>query len=184
MINLKPCPFCGGKAKFKLIDTWVIDTWKAEPKYVVCCENCSTNTRIYPAMSKAVEAWNTRHNASGESTEWISVNDSMPTMENYMYSYSYDVLVTDGDNVFIAWFDFEEGKWDSASEISNVKITHWSPIPTPPMKKAIADDTEIQFECNKCYAKFTQVFAKCGYMDGKAAAICPKCHAISKQLGD
>lgn len=115
-------------------------------------------------------------------TGWISVNDRLPPKEDS--DYSVNVIITDGKCTSIGYYSYRTGSWVQCYCGVPSSISHWLPIPNLPVEKVIADDTEIQFKCNKCHAKFTQVFAKCGYMDGKAAAICPKCRAISKQLGD
>lgn len=56
MVELKPCPFCGGKAKFVELDA----TPNEEPRgYVRCVEWCCEQSR---KMNKtiAIEEWNWR----------------------------------------------------------------------------------------------------------------------------
>lgn len=48
--KLKPCPYCGGKAKeVDLGGDWDI-----------ICEDCQSSTKIYPTPKEAMEAWNRR----------------------------------------------------------------------------------------------------------------------------
>ena len=48
--KLKPCPYCGGKAKEEEIG----GDW-----YIVC-EDCQSSTKTYPTPKEAMEAWNRR----------------------------------------------------------------------------------------------------------------------------
>lgn len=60
--KLKPCPFCGGKAK----------VWKSG-SYGVVCNTCDANTGfIYPNEQEPVEAWNKRNNTEviGKIRDW------------------------------------------------------------------------------------------------------------------
>lgn len=80
MIELKPCPFCGGKATIILIDT----EWERDEKgimhiqhsYAVGCAKCQINAKTYSSniyqdvdgnieikkngAKEAAEAWNRR----------------------------------------------------------------------------------------------------------------------------
>jgi hypothetical protein len=81
MIELKPCPFCGGKATVQGKHTETYDVWANHPvlraKYRVGCEKCGIyfwqNSVISRAeyrapvtnrdrYEEAVEAWNRRTN--------------------------------------------------------------------------------------------------------------------------
>lgn len=57
MTDLKPCPFCGGKARVRVSDS--ISVMRIE------CTECHVATTTFIAdsigESEAVEAWNTRH---------------------------------------------------------------------------------------------------------------------------
>ena len=56
MSELKPCPFCGGKARF-------INKYKGM-RWVVC-DYCLCETDLFSTDEKAVEAWNRRvHNSN------------------------------------------------------------------------------------------------------------------------
>lgn len=52
MIELKPCPFCGGEAKIHV----------GYDHSYVRCENqeCLVKTRRYDSIEKATDAWNRR----------------------------------------------------------------------------------------------------------------------------
>ena len=55
MIELKPCPFCGGEAtslRQKLVHT--------EPLYSIVCKSCGASTLWQPTLSDAEEKWNRR----------------------------------------------------------------------------------------------------------------------------
>lgn len=55
MIDLKPCPFCGGKAEVRRDS-------EMEMYYVVVCTNCPTNVgrMWFWKKQNAVNAWNRR----------------------------------------------------------------------------------------------------------------------------
>ena len=52
--DLKPCPFCGGKAILG------IDENDRKRPYFVYCDKCNNSTAFYKSKRKAVEAWNRR----------------------------------------------------------------------------------------------------------------------------
>lgn len=52
MEELKPCPFCGGEAKF---------TEPYKNIYVVSCPNCGVGSAIFSNPGEAIEAWNRRY---------------------------------------------------------------------------------------------------------------------------
>ena len=53
-VELKPCPFCGGK------DTGTLTTSYDGYWYAVFCENCMAQTRKCRQEKDAIEAWNRR----------------------------------------------------------------------------------------------------------------------------
>ena len=54
MIELKPCPFCGGK------DSGILTTSYDGYWFAVFCENCMAHTRKCRQEKDAIEAWNRR----------------------------------------------------------------------------------------------------------------------------
>ena len=48
--ELKPCPFCNGKAEFE----------KDNGEWLVFCERCGSMTVLFDTKPEAKEAWNTR----------------------------------------------------------------------------------------------------------------------------
>ena len=64
MAELKPCPFCGGRA-FPTEFTYSLD-----PGYVkvwsVDCVNCMSQTAEFVTEKEAIEAWNKRTDGPGE----------------------------------------------------------------------------------------------------------------------
>lgn len=55
MAELKPCPFCGGKADIR--DFTIIDS---DPEIDIFCTNCGGQTFVYKTKAEAIEAWNRR----------------------------------------------------------------------------------------------------------------------------
>ena len=54
-MKLKPCPFCGGKAKEG------IDYGLYSQESLACgCEICGCRTKIYTNKEQAISAWNRR----------------------------------------------------------------------------------------------------------------------------
>nr|DAG23362.1 MAG TPA: Protein of unknown function (DUF551) [Caudoviricetes sp.] len=60
-------------------------------------------------------------------SEWVKCSEQMPEELD-------DVLVTDGDNIEMKWWDGDD--WDSwAERNSNIRgddVTHWMPLPKLP----------------------------------------------------
>ena len=55
MTELKPCPFCGGEARFKG------EHFVGEPsRYWIECHECPASMEAGDDMEKTIEAWNTR----------------------------------------------------------------------------------------------------------------------------
>lgn len=60
MEQLKPCPFCGGKAEVvpHKFFSEALKAWKVDC-YVVECKNCHT-AQYWGTEKQAIEAWNRR----------------------------------------------------------------------------------------------------------------------------
>lgn len=117
MIELKPCPFCGGKAKLMQRE----DLWS------VSCADCGSGTALSGSRDRTVEVWNKR--TSG----WISVRDRLP---EEIFGESETVLVIAkmshlgisgySENYYLAWTVNRE--WMGCKGT----VTHWMPLPDPP----------------------------------------------------
>lgn len=59
MIELKPCPFCGGEAK---LISYHASMWIDNPtdSFVKCKDCGATTIHYFPTEEKAIEAWNRR----------------------------------------------------------------------------------------------------------------------------
>lgn len=53
--ELKPCPFCGGKAI-------LIELEYSKAKFAKCENHCCEQSLIYQTKAEAIEAWNRRVN--------------------------------------------------------------------------------------------------------------------------
>lgn len=59
--KLKPCPFCGGEAKFHLCANLENETLRAVYSgYGIHCCKCGTATPPHESKELAIEAWNNR----------------------------------------------------------------------------------------------------------------------------
>ena len=66
------------------------------------------------------------------SMEWISVNDALPEKND-------DVLVTDGEDVFIGWYAYDWNSDDSNFYPSTHPIKAWMPLPEPYNEKEVKE---------------------------------------------
>ena len=130
-IELKTCPFCGGKAELKQdirypkSGEYAGESVKA---YEIICPNydCAiynADNTYFLSEEDAVKAWNTRQ------SEWISAEDKLPEMFGKYETVS--VLATDGYEMFVAWYNYFYKKWESEEELYN-HVTHWMYLPEPP----------------------------------------------------
>ena len=63
MIELKPCPFCGGKAIIRYHENgnqYRSNLYYASKRGTVTCEKCRCALHIYAKVKDAVNAWNRR----------------------------------------------------------------------------------------------------------------------------
>ena len=60
MIELKPCPFCGGKARINADPEAIRDSQGRLWAFNVVCDRCCAMTGVCCSVEKAVEAWNRR----------------------------------------------------------------------------------------------------------------------------
>ena len=59
-IKLKPCPFCGGEAKFEEVTIEFNSGFWDYGGIVIKCSKCGVQTNAYSQTGMAARAWNTR----------------------------------------------------------------------------------------------------------------------------
>lgn len=110
MTELKPCPFCGGKAK-------ILKMTFGGVSYQVICGSCSANLdQRFAYEDEAIEAWNRRATAV-----WTPVSEDKP--EPFQ-----EVLVTLHEN---GWNGETYDTVKSQAYDGDYKITAWMPLPQP-----------------------------------------------------
>lgn len=57
-IELKPCPFCGGKAEYETVSTRHV--FKKYIGFYIKCTECGVSTGVELTVKEAREAWNRR----------------------------------------------------------------------------------------------------------------------------
>lgn len=70
MNELKPCPFCGGKAELICVPGY-FKTGLSSSGWLVKCLNGCVNQMPYSSDHEAVEAWNRREEPERPRGEWI-----------------------------------------------------------------------------------------------------------------
>lgn len=70
------------------------------------------------------------HQYTQEQIGWVSVDDRLPDDGEEAY------MVTDGKYVNITEFDWEEDCFLEIPNCALVNITHWMPLPLPPIEEA------------------------------------------------
>lgn len=123
MTELKPCPFCGGKA-----DWFVLEKMNNEKLYYVECSYCFARTGYYFTEYESIKEWNKR------TPDWISVNKRLPEE-------SGDYLVFVEGLIENMMYSKRHSAWNATDlnchknyEITTV--THWLPLPEPPEQEA------------------------------------------------
>ena len=123
MTELKPCPFCGGKA-----DWFVLEKMNNEKLYYVECSYCFARTGYYFTEYEPIKEWNKR------TPDWISVNKRLPEE-------SGDYLVFVEGLIENMMYSKRHSAWNATDlnchknyEITTV--THWLPLPEPPEQEA------------------------------------------------
>ena len=128
MADLKPCPFCGGKAIAYKEPNYVVNI----TRYKVICEVCSA--QMYRGtMSEVIEAWNAR--ADG----WISVKERLPEQrplddrpEVLASDYVLVLIRYDDDFYWIRTSAYVGKAWLADIPGEGRQVTHWMPGPEPP----------------------------------------------------
>jgi Lar family restriction alleviation protein len=71
-VQLLPCPFCGGEAKYEAEGEWqYYDAWSVECRECGASLSGNADMRVSGASAKAeaIAAWNTRHTATAEALD-------------------------------------------------------------------------------------------------------------------
>lgn len=62
--------------------------------------------------------------------DWINVNVELPP--NTMLGHSDKVLCAYGEDVILAYYDYQDKMWTQDFETQIIGITHWGYLPPPP----------------------------------------------------
>ena len=86
MNDLKPCPFCGGKAKTEQVERWYYGTVYRVGCNTDGCRGWWYESVLYRTEAKAIEAWNTRSEQAiaatlGRGTCEYAIKDNMNESE-------------------------------------------------------------------------------------------------------
>lgn len=60
MEQLKPCPFCGGKASLNIDPDGTVDTEGRRWAFTIVCNKCAATAGLHWLVQNAIEAWNRR----------------------------------------------------------------------------------------------------------------------------
>lgn len=63
MVELKPCPFCGGKARISADPDATRDSQGRLWAFTVVCDSCCATSGLTFSPDRAMEAWNRRAEA-------------------------------------------------------------------------------------------------------------------------
>ena len=96
------------------------DYWHTKPKKFKEIVGYSTQHLLEFAKEYA------NQKALTVSDEWISVEDRFPEQDQ-------SVLISDTNDVYKAWYSDKNFFVENFGEVDNV--THWQPLPTPPINK-------------------------------------------------
>lgn len=65
--------------------------------------------------------------------EWISVQERLPTYEEFRRGHGYVIVAFESGDVRCGWLSLTNKTW--ARETSKDKVTHWMPFPDPPKEE-------------------------------------------------
>lgn len=130
MIDLKPCPFCGGEPYFlkpRHEKGTAFDTMMIECKH---CGALPYGVSVYDGKKeedkKAAIAkfWNRRSN------DWISVKERLPEKETFALLFSVDGEVYYGSFGYSKFYAFDSSGIFAA--FATYEVSHWQYLPEPP----------------------------------------------------
>ena len=123
MNELKPCPFCGGKAEKTVEPMGVLRGMFS----IVRCTDCSATLPEVDHTDGVVEAkWNTRH----AEPRWIPVTERLPPIGERYHANHYSGIEYNHAPFVGTWDD------EFRREVMLVQgYTHWKPVDTPPEVK-------------------------------------------------
>lgn len=116
-LKLKPCPFCGGRAKIEKLT--IKKLFLRATGYFITCQSCRVFTGAQLEIDAAIEAWNRRNDAR-QKERWIPVSEGLP--EN-----GEEVLASDGTYIYLV--EYEADLDVAFGDIDN--IIAWRPLPEP-----------------------------------------------------
>lgn len=126
MVDLKPCPFCGGEA--------FAGTTLDHVCYVMCrSETCWSMVGYLPTEAEAIEAWNRRAlSPAGTASEMEPVGwqpiETAPKDGTQVQVFCPTYFQGKGGITWAVWLN---GGWLDA-QVRRCDPTHWMPLPTPP----------------------------------------------------
>jgi Lar family restriction alleviation protein len=155
MLDLDPCPFCGGEAEIERTGT-------ARQSTIYACQNCGCrletgetfnhgaqwNQRAVTVVDRSIEFG--RQSDKEPGMEWISANDA-PSGSSHPYSEQGDaatfLLVWNGFHIGVAYRDSDpdmpEMEWISEDgEFVSPPPTHAMRLPSPPKLKTTTKGAE------------------------------------------
>lgn len=152
MIDLKPCPFCGGEPSTRTYETESLWSKNQVTRTVVECGECELGFSTEPGYEfEAPEAWNRR------ASPWLTIDtapkdgtvvllfcpqsDGSPGSEyrvtcgNWHVDPGGTTVYRDADGRYIDQddHDYWEGwlSWDGGFSEETMLPTHWMPMPAP-----------------------------------------------------
>lgn len=60
MVELKPCPFCGGEASINFDSEAIVDSQGRQWAYNVVCDKCCAISGLAYSIEMVIELWNRR----------------------------------------------------------------------------------------------------------------------------
>ena len=166
MNELKPCPFCGGEAAsntMRTSDSKIIKMNGQDTFHGVNCIACGANNRGmlgYKTKEQAIQAWNTRHEATQDSycnckigvcegkeakrcvfrhceatqDNWVSVEDRLPKADRNI------LLLSSDESVSTGYMSLEYGFFFPDAANFTGYVTHWQRIQLPKSNNGESDE--------------------------------------------